>query len=104
MNYDVKINLHPDGSLKAYATVKLNKEFAIIGVKIIQGSEGVYVSMPSYKTAYGHKNVCFPITKEAKQELNNAILSAYYMSISQLQTKEQTPQEMPTQTHEMNGM
>ena len=45
MNYDVKINLRPDGNVKAYD-----------------------------------------------------------MELSQLQTKEQAPLEMPTQTHEMTGI
>ena len=105
MNYDVKINLRPDGNVKAYASVNLNEEFAITGVKIMEGSKGIFVSMPSYKTNKGEfKDVCFPITKNARAEFSKAVLSAYDLELSHLQTKEQTPQEMPTQTHEMNGM
>lgn len=102
MKYDVKIsNLKPDGSIKAFASVNLNNEFAITGVKVMEGAKGRFVSMPSYKTAKGYNDVCFPITKEARQEFNDAVISAYEMAISQLLEKPQATEEMPTQSKEM---
>ena len=51
MKIDVKIHaLHPEGSRLADASVCLDDSFAIRGVKIVNGSSGPFVSMPSYKS------------------------------------------------------
>ena len=78
MKYDVKISsLKTDGNIKAFASVNLNEEFAVTGIKVMDGSNGLFVAMPSYKTERGYKDVCFPITKESREELFDSILSAY---------------------------
>ncbi|NBI80417.1 SpoVG family protein, partial [Anaerotruncus colihominis] len=50
MQVDVKIHsLHASGPVLADASVNLNGCFAIRGVKVVEGSNGPFVSMPSYK-------------------------------------------------------
>lgn len=103
MKYDVKINnLRGDGSIKAYASVNLNDEFAITGVKVMEGSKGLFVAMPSYKTTKGeYRDVCFPVTKDARAEFDKAVLNGYEQAISQLQTNTHATAETPTQNQEM---
>ncbi len=102
MKYDVRIsNLRADGAIKAYASVNLNGEFAITGVKIMEGSKGTFVAMPSYKSNGEYKDVCFPITKEARAEFNDAVIDAYEQALTQLQGKAQKQADMPTQTQDM---
>ena len=51
MDIKVKIHtLHTEGGRLADASVTLDGCFAIRGVKIINGSKGPFVSMPSYKS------------------------------------------------------
>lgn len=88
--YDVKIHsLYPEGSCKALASVNLNGSFAIRGVKVMEGANGLFVSMPSYRTGNGdYKDVCFPCTREARNEMSGAVLHAYRQSLAQNQSQE----------------
>lgn len=78
MRVDVKIHtLHTSGSVLANASVDLNGCFAIRGVKVVEGAKGPFVSMPSYQTSKGYSDVCFPCTKEFRQQFNESVLDAY---------------------------
>lgn len=81
----VKISsLRTTGSTLATASVDLNGVFAVRGVKVVQGAEGPFVSMPSYKTSDGYKDVCFPVTKEFREHLHTAVLDAYRQAMTQV--------------------
>lgn len=91
LQYDVKIHsLYPEGSCRASASVNLNGSFAIRGLKVMEGANGLFVSMPSYRTGNGeYKDICFPCTKEARSQLNEAVLHAYHQSLSQSRNQDQ---------------
>ena len=95
---NVKISsLRTSGSTLATASVDLNGVFAVRGIKVVQGTEGPFVSMPSYKTSDGYKDVCFPVTKEFREQLHTAVLDAYQQAMTQVTQRGQTPpsQEPP---------
>ena len=90
MQVDVKIHsLHASGSVLADASVNLNGCFAIRGVKVVSGTNGPFVSMPSYKARDGYKDICFPCTKEFHQQFHQAVLDAYQQSLTQLPQQRQ---------------
>ena len=90
MQVDVKIHaLHASGSVLADASVNLNGCFAIRGVKVVQGSSGPFVSMPGYKGKDGYKDVCFPCTKEFRQQFHQAVLDAYHQTLDQIPQRRQ---------------
>ena len=61
MQLEVRIHsIRPSDSIKGTASVNINGAFAIRGVKIIEGSNGLFVSMPSYKAGNEYKDICFP--------------------------------------------
>ncbi len=95
LQYDVKIHsLYPEGSCRALASVNLNGSFAIRGLKVMEGTNGLFVSMPSYRTGNGeYKDICFPCTKEARSQLNEAVLNAYQQSLAQNQSQGQAAAE-----------
>lgn len=86
--YDVKIHsIRPEGTLRATASVNIHGDFAVRGVKVMDGTKGLFVSMPSYKASNGeYRDICFPCTKEAKAEFDNAVISAYQQTLAQSQT------------------
>ena len=98
MQVDVKIHsLHASGPVLADASVNLNGCFAVRGVKVVDGSNGPFVSMPSYKGRDGYKDVCFPCTKEFHQQFNDTVVAAYRQELSQLpQRQQEAPQEQET--------
>ncbi len=67
-----------DGKLKAYVTVTFDNCFVIHNVKIIEGKTGLFIAMPSRKTANGeYKDVAHPISSEFRNALQEQILAEY---------------------------
>jgi stage V sporulation protein G len=107
--YDVKIHsIHPEGTLRANASVNIYGDFAVRGVKVMEGAKGLFVSMPSYKAGNGeYRDICFPCTKESKAEFDNAVISAYQQTLAQGQNSAKrqdatAPSKEPGQS--MTGM
>ena len=100
LQFDVRIqSIRPGDSIKW--------AFAIRGVKIIEGSNGLFVSMPSYKVGNEYKDICFPITQECRKQLHEAVIGAYEQAISQGQdtvAKHHGMQAPEGQPMEMAGM
>lgn len=65
------------GSTKAIANVVINNEFSVRGVRVVEGEKGAFVAMPSKKIGSDYTDVAFPITKEAREAINNAVLKSY---------------------------
>lgn len=105
MKVDVKIgSIRPEGAIRAIASVNLNDCFAIRNVKIMDSSKGLFVAMPSYKAGNGeYKDICFPVTKEFRQQLNDAVIDAYQQALNMSQQKraEQAHFEAPEQNDRM---
>ena len=104
VNYDVRIfGAKSSGTQRATASVNINGAFAIRGVKVLESSKGLFVAMPQYKVGSEYKDICFPCTKEAHEELNNAVMRAYEQALTQKQSQTQTDAPNPQQTQAMTG-
>lgn len=65
-------------SLLAFVSVTFNDVFVVSGLKLMQGSKGIFVSMPSQKGKDDeYHDICFPLTSEARAELQAAILEEF---------------------------
>ena len=110
MQYDVRVHsLRLDGNCRAHASVNINGSFAVRGVKVIESSKGLFVSMPSYRAGNGeYKDICFPITQECRKRLNDAVIGAYEQALTQSQSsmaKHHEMQQAPEgQAMDMTGM
>ena len=87
VNFDVHIlSAKQSGAALATASVDINGAFAVRGVKVMDSDKGPFVSMPRYKAGNGeYKDICFPCTKESREQFNQAVLSAYEHSLVQHQ-------------------
>ena len=78
MKCDVRFSSFPqEGSVKGVCSVTFNDQIAVKGVKVIEGSKGLFVAMPSYKSGDEYKDLVYPVTKEGRQMLNESVLAAY---------------------------
>ena len=67
-----------EGKLKAYVTVTFDGVFVVHNVKIIEGKTGLFIPMPSRRTANGeYKDVAHPISPEFRAALQDKILAEY---------------------------
>ena len=90
LEMDVRIySINTSGNVLANASVTLGGCFAVRNLRIVNSSKGPFVSMPSYRTSEGPKDVCFPCTKEFRQEFHQAVLDAYQQALTQLPQRQQ---------------
>ncbi len=69
--------LESDSKLKAFADVSFSG-IVIKGFSVVNGSKGLFVSMPRQQGKDGKwYDTVSPATKELKQQLSDAVLSAY---------------------------
>lgn len=71
------------GHLKATATIVLNDQLVIRGLRVIDGMYGLYVSYPNdplYKGEYS-QNLCNPITRQLREHIENCVLEKYQATI-----------------------
>lgn len=83
---DVRIRLISGlGRVKAAASITIDNVFVVHDIKVIESNNGLYISMPSRRTAEGEfKDVAHPITKEARVDIQMNILKAYEIKVQEL--------------------
>lgn len=66
-------------NVKALASITIEDSFVVTGIRVIESQNGLFCAMPSRKNANGeYKDVCFPITAEARSIITDEILKVYY--------------------------
>ena len=79
---EVKIFPVHEEKLKAYVTIVIDQCFVVRDLKIINGSTGLFVAMPSKKRSDGtYKDVAHPLNKSTRVMLEKKILEAYLSEI-----------------------
>ena len=77
-----------EGKLKSTATVCLNGEFLITGVRVVECQKGLTVFMPSREVASGeYRDICFPITPELYRQIKDCVLAAHAQPGEERQTE-----------------
>jgi stage V sporulation protein G len=75
---DVKIFPVDEDKVRAYVTITLDHCFVISDLKIITGSKGYFISMPSKKLKDGtHKDIAHPINSETRKMLEDRVILEY---------------------------
>ncbi len=81
---EVRIILRDEEKLKGFANVTIDNAFVIRGMKIISGSKGYFLSMPSRKRPDGtHQDVAHPVNNETRRLLEEKVLAAYQEELKQ---------------------
>jgi stage V sporulation protein G len=77
---DIRIRLiqNAESKLKAVASITIEDCFVVHDIKVLEGSQGYFISMPNRKTPEGqHKDVAHPINTPTREEINKLILAKY---------------------------
>ena len=71
--------IEKEGSrMKGIASVLLDDSFAIHDIRIIEGDNGLFIAMPSRKTATGgYRDTARPINPDVRKMFEDAIIKAY---------------------------
>lgn len=84
------IQIMNKGNKLANASITLDDAFVIRNLSVMNGTKGLFVSMPSQKgldregkeTYY---DTAFPLNKDLRAEINNVVLDAYAEKLNELQ-------------------
>ncbi len=88
---DIKIRrLLQEGRLRAVVSVTIDNELAIHDIKVIEGTERLFVAMPSRKEVSGtYRDIAHPISPAARRQLEQAVLDAYQRESAVHQAEEE---------------
>jgi len=64
--------------LRAYVTITFDQCFVVRDLKVIQGTTGLFVSMPSKKRKDGtYRDIAHPINNETRRMIEEKIIAEY---------------------------
>lgn len=74
----VKVFPVSDEKLRAFATIVLDSCFVVTDIKIIRGSTGLFISMPSKRRKDGtFKDVAHPLNSGTRRMIEERIIAEY---------------------------
>lgn len=76
---DIKVRkLLCEGKLRAVVSITLDDVLAVHDIKIVQGEERLFAAMPSRREENGgFRDIVHPISKQTREQIENAVISAY---------------------------
>lgn len=67
-----------EGKMKAIVSVTFDNAFVVHDIKVIEGTNGYFIAMPSRKTQDGEfKDIVHPINSEFRDRLSGEVLKKY---------------------------
>ena len=70
--------LNGDGATKAFCDMSVMDSLVINGLRVVEGKDGLFVSMPREAGKDGkYYNTVIPLSREIKDEIERVVLEAY---------------------------
>ncbi len=64
--------------MKAVVSITLDDDFVVHDIKVIEGEKGLFIAMPSKKTADGeYRDIAHPINSVTRDKIQRMILDRY---------------------------
>lgn len=80
---NVRMAEKEDSRMKGIASVLLDDCFIVHDIRIIEGDSGLFIAMPSRKTASGtYRDVAHPISSECRKMFEEAVLEVYQKELN----------------------
>jgi len=90
---EVKVFPIQEEKLKAFVSIVFDQCFMVNDIKIIQGRDGLFISMPSRKKKNGEfKDVAHPLNNETRRMIEEKVLGEYHRV---LEERGEEPMAMP---------
>jgi stage V sporulation protein G len=81
---EVKVFPIQEEKLKAFVSIVFDQCFMVNDIKIIQGREGLFISMPSRKKKNGEfKDVAHPLNNETRRMIEDKVLGEYHRMLAE---------------------
>jgi len=81
---EVKVFPINEEKLKAFVSIVFDHCFMVNDIKIIQGRDGLFISMPSRKKKNGEfKDVAHPLNNETRRMIEGQVLAEYERALAE---------------------
>ena len=82
---DVRVRkITKEGKLKAVVSITMDEEFVVHDIKVIEGEKGLFIAMPSKKSADGeYRDIAHPISAGTREKIQSLILEKYEEAMQQ---------------------
>ena len=89
---DVRLRkIQTEGRMKALVSITLDDAFVIHDLRVIEGNSGLFVAMPSKRTADGEfRDIAHPINSDMRQAIQDAVMKVYEETDEVLPAQETT--------------
>ena len=68
--------------MKAVVSITIDEEFVVHDIKVIEGEKGLFIAMPSRRTADGeYRDIAHPINSLTRERIQQLILQRYKESL-----------------------
>lgn len=79
----IRIVLYNKDATRALASFLVADALMVTGLRIIEGKNGLFVSMPSKKEPGGeYRDIVFPCSREMREKLQAEVLAAYRVELT----------------------
>ncbi len=80
---DVRVRkVGKEGKMRAVVSMTIDGVFVVHDIKVIEGEKGLFIAMPSRRSADGeYKDVAHPINSETRERIQSIILEAYEVAL-----------------------
>ena len=88
---DVRIRkVNKEGKMKAVVSITLDNEFVVHDIKVIDGDKGLFIAMPSRKTADNEfRDIAHPIHSSTREKIQASIIEKYRIAMLEEEAGEQ---------------
>ncbi len=84
---DIKVHPVNEEKLKAYVTIVIEDCFVVRDIKVIAGTAGLFVAMPSKRRKDGQfKDITHPLNKETREKIEQMIFDEYKAQIKSMES------------------
>lgn len=97
---DLEVKVYPtqrEGNILATANIILGGCFAVKGLRVMDGKNGIFVTMPDRKDGQGKfQDICHPTTKEMREAINSAVLGEYQRAVERIASRGERAMQRPS--------
>ncbi len=81
---DVRVFPVDEEKLKAFVSIIIDDCFVVSDIKIISGTNGLFISMPSKKRKNGtFRDIAHPLNNETRRKIEDRVLARYREVVAQ---------------------
>lgn len=88
---DVRVRkVNKEGKMKAVVSITFDNAFVVHDIKVIEREEGLFIAMPSRKTADGeYRDIAHPINSATREKIQACVLEKYALALLEEETIDQ---------------